>query len=84
MSKSEILEELPKLTKTERQEIRLRLDELDSEDWFDDEEPLTVHETALLDARLAAYAKDPDAGSTWEVVEDRIRTVLNAERMNRD
>ena len=76
MSKTEILEELPKLTKTERQEIRLRLAELDSEDWLDDEEPLTVHERALLDARLAAYPKDPDAGSTWEDVESRIRVHL--------
>jgi hypothetical protein len=48
MSKTEILEELPKLTKTERQEIRLRLAELDSEDWLDDEEPLTVHEKRYL------------------------------------
>jgi putative addiction module component len=77
MSKTEILKELPKLTKTERQEIRLRLAELDSgDDWLDDEEPLTVHEKALLEARLAAYAKDPDAGSTWEEVEGRIRARL--------
>ena len=73
MSKTEILEELPKLTKMERQGIRLRLAELDGEDWLDDEEPLTVHEKALLEARLAAYANDPDAGSTWEEVERRIR-----------
>jgi hypothetical protein len=84
MSKTEILKELPKLTKTERQEVRLRLAELDSDDWLDDEDPLTVHEKALLEARLVAYAKDPDAGSTWAEVEGRIRTVLNAERMNRD
>ena len=77
MSKTEILEELPKLTKKERQEIRLRLAELDSDDWIDDEEPLTVHEKALLEARLATYAKDPDAGSTWEEVEGRIRTRLS-------
>ena len=74
MSKTEILEELPKLTKTERQEIRLRLAELDSDDWLDDEDPLTVHGKALLEARLAAYSKDPDAGSTWEEVESRLRT----------
>ena len=73
MSKIEILEELPKLTKTERQEIRLKLAELDGEDWFDEEEPLTADEKALLDARLAAYAKDPDAGGSWEEVEGRIR-----------
>jgi|ERR1051326_2097660 hypothetical protein len=76
MSKTEILEELPKLTKMERQEIRLRLAELDSDDWLDDEEPLTVHEEALLETRLTAYAKDPDVGSTWEEVEGRIRTRL--------
>jgi putative addiction module component (TIGR02574 family) len=76
MSKIEILEELPKLTKLERQEIRLRLAELDSEDWLDIEDPLTVQEKALLDARLSAYANDPDAGSTWEEVEGRIRARL--------
>ena len=73
MSKAEILDELPKLTKTERQEIRLRLAELDNDDWLDDEDPLTIHEKALLEARLAVYSKDPDAGSTWEEVESRIR-----------
>ena len=73
----EILDELPRLTKIERQEIRLRLAELDSEDWLDDEDPLTVHEKALLEARLAAYAKDPNAGSTWEEVEGRIRARLS-------
>jgi len=45
-----------------------------------DDDSLTVHERALLEARLAAYAKDPDAGSTWAEVEDRIRTVLGAGR----
>lgn len=77
MSKTEILEELPKLTKIERQEIRLRLAELDSDEWVDDEDPLTDHEKALLDSRLAAYAKDPDVGSTWEEVEGRIRARLS-------
>lgn len=54
----------------------MRLTELNSKDWIDDEDPLTAHEKALLDARLAAYAKDPDAGSTWEEVESRIRMAL--------
>ena len=72
MNKADIPEELPKPTKTGRQEIRLRLAELDSDDWLDDEEPLTVHEKALLEARLVAYAKHRDAGSTWEEVEGRI------------
>jgi putative addiction module component (TIGR02574 family) len=51
--------------------------ELDSEDWIDDEELLTAHEKALLEARLAAYMKEPDAGSTWEEVESRIQARLS-------
>ena|ERR1051326_5262101 len=81
MSKTEILEELPKLAKTERQEIRLRWAELDSDDSLDDEELLTVHERALLDTRLAAYAKNPDAGSTWEEIEAESKPALVASRM---
>ncbi|HZE69861.1 MAG TPA: addiction module protein [Pyrinomonadaceae bacterium] len=77
MSKTEILEELPKLTKKERHEIRLKLAELDGDEWIDDDEPLTADERALLDARLAAYAKDPDAGSSWAEVESRIRARLS-------
>jgi hypothetical protein len=80
MRKTKILEELPKLTKTERQEIRLRLTELDSEDWLSDEEPLTVQERALLDARLAAYAKEPDRGSSWKKLESRIRARVIRQR----
>ena len=76
MSKIEISRRATQLTKTERQQIRLRLAELGNDDWLDDEDPLTVQEKPLLDARLAAYAKDPDAGSTWEEVDGRIRACL--------
>ena len=76
MSKTEILEELPKLTSEERHEIRLKLAELDDDGWLDDDDPLTDAEKALLDARLAAYEKDPDAGSSWDEVESRIRARL--------
>lgn len=55
----------------------MRLAELDSNDWLDDEDPLTIQEKALLDMRLAAYAKDPDAGSTWKEVEGRIPRVAS-------
>lgn len=77
MSKTEILEELPKLTSEERHEIRLKLAELDGDGLLDDDDPLTDAEKALLDARLAAYEKDPDAGSSWDEVESRIRTRLS-------
>ncbi len=76
MSKAQILDELPKLTPAERQEVRLKLARLDGEEWLDDAEPLTDAERALLDARLATYEKDPDAGSSWEEVESRIRARL--------
>jgi putative addiction module component (TIGR02574 family) len=65
MSIAEIVEELPKLTVEDRDELRLRLLELDREIWTDSEK-------ALLDARLAAYRKAPDAGSSWEDVEARL------------
>jgi hypothetical protein len=44
MSKSEISRRATQLTKTERQQIRLRLAELGNDDWLDDEDPLTVQE----------------------------------------
>jgi putative addiction module component (TIGR02574 family) len=78
MSKTEILEELPKLTSEERHEIRLKLAELDGDGWLDDDDPLTDEEKALLEARLAAYEKDPDAGSSWEEVESRVRARLKS------
>jgi hypothetical protein len=65
VSKTEIQEELPKLTKTERQEIRLKLTELDGVDWIGDDDPLIVDEKALPDGWLAAYDKEPDVGSSW-------------------
>jgi putative addiction module component (TIGR02574 family) len=76
MSKTEILEELPNLTKQERDEIRLKLTEIDGESWFQNSEELTTEEKALLDSRLAAYLKDPETGSSWKEIEDRIRARL--------
>jgi putative addiction module component (TIGR02574 family) len=77
MSKVEILEELPRLTTEERKEILLKLTELDGDVWLDAEDPLTAQEKAILDARLAAYDKDPEAGSSWAEVEARIRSRLS-------
>jgi hypothetical protein len=76
MSKNEILEELPKLTTLERQEIRLRLAELEAEDWQDPDDLLTAEDKAILDARLAAYEENPGAGSSWKQVKNRIRARL--------
>ena len=78
MSFNDVIAELPKLSAAERQELRQQLALLDGDDWTDSEDPLTNAEKALLDARLAAYAKDPDAGSTWAEVEARIKAKLKA------
>jgi len=72
----EILAELPKLTKAERSEILVKLAELDDNGWLDAGEPLNEAEKAVLDARLAAYDEDSEAGSSWEEVESRIRSRL--------
>jgi putative addiction module component (TIGR02574 family) len=73
MSKVEILEELPNLTSEERKEIRLKLAELDGDEWLDNGDPLTEEEKELLEARLADIEKHPDAGCSWAEVEARIR-----------
>ena len=78
MSKVEILQQLPSLPPGDRQEIREKLDELDavaSIEWLDNCE-LTDEDKRLLEERLAAIERNPDAGSSWEEVEARIRTKL--------
>lgn len=35
--------------------------------------PLTPEQTEELERRLAAYHRDPSAGSPWEEVRDRVR-----------
>lgn len=78
MSKAEIVAELPQLSPAEHEEIRLKLAELGGHEWMDEADPLTDGEKALIEARLAAYEKDPQAGSSWAEVEARIRTRLKA------
>jgi len=76
MSRAEIIEQLPKLSAEDRAAIKAKLDELAGNGWLDDDEPLTGEQRVLLDARLDAYEKNPDAGSSWEEVEARIRARL--------
>jgi putative addiction module component (TIGR02574 family) len=72
MSKTEILEELPKLTSEERYEIRLKLAELDGDDWLDDDDPLTDKEKALIESRIQAHEKNPETAVPWEEVKARL------------
>lgn len=42
--------------------------------------PLTSDQKELLSERLDAYRKDPDAGHSWEEVEQRLRARLRETR----
>ena len=72
MSFDDVMAELPKLSPEQWGLLRVRLAELAGKKWMDDGDPLTDAEKALLDARLAAYEKDPDVGVSWAQLEDRI------------
>jgi hypothetical protein len=75
MSKAEILAELPKLRPEELAEVQAKLDELTGEVWSDDA-GLSDSDKSALDAALADYQKNPNAGSPWGEVEVRIRSRL--------
>jgi hypothetical protein len=47
---------------------------IDGDGWLDPDDPLTDAEKGLLEVRLAAYEREPDAGSSWEEVEARIQS----------
>ncbi len=71
MSKTEILQELPKLTPEERQELRLRLAELDQDDWLD-EGVLTDAEKALIEERFRDLEANPQTSVAWEEARARL------------
>ncbi len=73
MSKTEILEELPKLTPEERQEIRVKLAELDRNEWLDSDDPLSDKEKALLEARLDDLEKHPEKPIPWAEAEEQLK-----------
>lgn len=71
MSKMEILAELPKLELADRREIFDRICEIEELDLITG--GATAEEKALLDLELAEYRQNPEAGSSWNEVEARIR-----------
>jgi putative addiction module component (TIGR02574 family) len=73
MSKAEILRELPKLNAAELREIHDRILELEEEDLVSGQATPSEEEKALLDRELEDYSLDPDAGSSWEEVESRLK-----------
>ncbi len=64
MSTAEILEELPKLTAEERQQLFERLCELQELDLINGVVP-TDEEKKALDAALAEYQRDRNPGPPW-------------------
>ena len=78
MSKADIIAELPRLNPEERQEVLEKIFELDhltTDEWLETSDLIDA-DKALLEARLAGYRKDPEAGSSWEEVEARIQARL--------
>jgi hypothetical protein len=73
MSKTEILEELPTLTPEERDEIRLRLAELDGEEWIDGDDPLSDEDKILLEARLKDLDEHPEKSIPWTEAEAQLK-----------
>ena len=72
MSKSEILEELPKLKADERREIFERICEMEELALLNGSEP-SAEEKAMLDRELEEHRANPEAGSSWDEVEARLR-----------
>jgi putative addiction module component (TIGR02574 family) len=72
MSKSEILEELPKLKADERREILERICEMEELALLNGSEP-SAEEKVMLDRELEEYRKNPEAGSSWDEVVARLR-----------
>ena len=72
MSKTEILEELERLSAPEREEILDRLWDLEESDVLHAEKP-REEEKAALDQALDAYARNPGAGRPWREVVAEVR-----------
>ncbi len=67
MSKAEILAELPKLSSQDRFDILSQLWQL--EEWVN----ATAAESRILDQAQLSYDQDPQLGSPWPEVNDRLR-----------
>jgi hypothetical protein len=72
MSKTQILEELPRLTVSDRSQLFARLAELHEADLLDGGAP-TSAERQALDEALAEFEKDRNPGEPWRDVFREIR-----------
>lgn len=76
MSKAEILAEIPRLTPREREEIYLKLAELDGDKWREADDSLTATDEALVDSRMAAHEKNPETAIPWAEFDARLQQRL--------
>jgi hypothetical protein len=72
MSKSAILDELPKLGHADRREILERICEIEEADLLRGA-AIDPNEKAMLDRELEEYQVNPQAGADWKEVEPRLR-----------
>jgi putative addiction module component (TIGR02574 family) len=73
VSKTEILEQLPKLDSVELREIRDRIWQIEEEELLSGRAKPSDEEKELLDRELEDYSRDPNAGSSWEEVKSRLK-----------
>jgi hypothetical protein len=73
MSKTEILEELPKLNSVELREIRDRIWQLEEEELLSGRAKPSEEEKKLLDRELEDYSRNREAGSSWEEVKSHLK-----------
>ena len=71
MSKADILNELPKLCPDDRRQVFDKLWELEERDLLEGIGP-TQNERHLLDRELEDYRRNPNAGSNWEEVQQKL------------
>jgi len=64
MSKAQILEELPKLTASDRSQVFARLAEIHETDLLDADAPSPSEKQALEEA-FAEFERDPSPGESW-------------------
>ena len=64
MSKEEIIESLGHLSVQERQEVRVRLAEIDSDEWMDDG-TLSDREKSIIQDRFEDFEKNPGESLPW-------------------
>jgi hypothetical protein len=76
VSKADILAELPKLSKDERHEIRVKLAEMDSGDWLDADDPLSEAHKEVVDSRLTEHERNPQSAISLQEFQERLAAKL--------